>query len=73
MHLICVKVNASSVAVEALSGSRRVRIEMPYLKTENVQAVASSAPPRNWAIKLHSALVGVAFAFVIAVIFGLVP
>lgn len=46
---------------------------MPYSKTENVQSVANVEQSRNWTAKLHSALVGISFAFVIAVIFGLVP
>ena len=46
---------------------------MPYSKTETVKTIEHSAPQRNWTVKLHSALVGISFAFVIAVIFGLVP
>lgn len=46
---------------------------MPFSKTETVQNIQPATPPRHWSIKLHSALVGIAFAFVVAVIFGLVP
>lgn len=46
---------------------------MPYSKTEKVQQISVATAGRNWAVKLHSALVGISFAFVIAVIFGLVP
>lgn len=46
---------------------------MPYSKTDDVRTIAANSPPRNWTVKLHSALVGISFAFVIAVIFGLVP
>jgi hypothetical protein len=46
---------------------------MPYSKTEKVQQISVATSSRNWSVKLHSALVGISFAFVIAVIFGLVP
>lgn len=46
---------------------------MPYSKIETTQAVSAVPRQRNWTVKLHSALVGISFAFVIAVIFGLVP
>jgi len=33
----------------------------------------STAPHRGWQASIHTALVGICFAFVAAVIFGLVP
>ncbi|WP_320201126.1 hypothetical protein RMR16_012790 [Agrobacterium sp. rho-13.3] len=47
---------------------------MSYSKAGKVKDFTpSSAPQRDWHVTLHTALVGICFAFVAAIILGLVP
>ncbi|XUY26600.1 hypothetical protein RMR21_013625 [Agrobacterium sp. rho-8.1] len=47
---------------------------MSYSKSGKIKDFTpSSAQPIGWQATLHTAIVGLCFAFVVAVIFGLVP
>ncbi|PZP52977.1 MAG: hypothetical protein DI595_05205 [Agrobacterium fabrum] len=61
----------SNARLKGRAGRERT---MSYSKAGKVKDfVSQPQSPRNWRDSVHAALVGVCVAFVVAVIFGLVP